>query len=507
MLKEKMRNSKEGGKLRGLIRKTGPHAGISEKEIQQSPPSDYVIQYLDPVESWMNQKLYDLVIKDLSFPAQYYRQGPFHKIRKDYERKDTIIAKAKTGEYIFYTGLIPRIQELCKAKGVELTLCSEEEEPIKLSTKPMPDSLKLRPFQTDFIKQAILKKRGVLIAPTGTGKTILGIGLIASLYEHYKILWLCHTKSLMSQSAKEFEKVFGKGSVGLVGDSNFDVGKYVTVATRQTFVKHTKELANVFDAVVVDEAHHISSLVYAKENGLIKLGQYFDILKELYCPVRIGLTATRADSKGAQLAMEALLGPVIGEFTINEAREQGYMAHPVIKLTKLSKNMVTHDMRNYADVYESGVVRNLEMNRIISELVKGYADEGLTSLVIVTQIVHGELILGMVKRLGVGAVFINGSTETESRELTKHALNGKILKCVICTAVWKEGVNIPELNVLINAAGGKSELATIQAIGRGMRKTETKSHLVIHDFFNPSHRFLIDHFGSRLCLYFDLGWM
>jgi len=469
--------------------------------------TEYVIQYLDPVESWMNQKLYDLVIKDLSFPAQFYRQGPFHKIRKDYDRKDTIISKTKTGEYIFYTGLIPKIQDICKAKGVELTVCLEDEEPIRLSTKPLPDSLKLRPFQTDFIKQAILKKRGVLIAPTGSGKTILGIGLIASLYEHYKILWLCHTKSLMSQSAKEFEKVFGEGSVGLVGDSNYDVGKYVTVATRQTFINHTKELANVFDAVVVDEAHHISSLLYKKEGGVIKLGQYFDILKELYCPIRIGLTATRADSKGAQLAMEALLGPVIGEFTINEAREAGFMAAPKIKLTKLSKSMLTHDKRSYADVYESGVVRNLEMNRIISELVKKYSDEGLTSLVIVTQIVHGTLILGMIQRLGVNVVFVNGSTENQTRDMAKEALNNKAIKCIICTSVFREGINIPELNVLINAAGGKSELATLQAIGRGMRKTATKSELIIVDFFNPSHRFLIEHFALRLCLYFDSGWM
>ena len=459
--------------------------------------TEYVIQYLDPVESWMNQKLYDLVIKDISFPAQYYRQGPFHKVRKDYDCKDAIISKTKTGEYIFYTGLIPKIQELCKTKGMELTVCLEDEEPIRLSTKPMPDSLKLRPFQSDFIKQAILKKRGVLIAPTGTGKTILALGLIASLYEHYKILWLCHTKSLMSQSAKETEKIFGVDSVGLVGDSNFDVGHYVTIATRQTFKKHIAELVNIFDVVIVDETHHVSDFK----------GEYAQILRQTFAPIRIGLTATRADGKGAQLAMEALLGPVIGEFTINEAREAGFMAAPIIKLTKLSKNMVTHDMRNYADVYTSGVVRNLEMNRIISELVKKYSDEGLTSLVIVTQIVHGTLILGICQRLGINVVFVNGSTENQTRDMAKEALNNKAIKCIICTSVFREGINIPELNVLINAAGGKSELATIQAIGRGMRKTETKSHLVIHDFFNPSHRFLIDHFGTRLCLYFDLGWM
>jgi superfamily II DNA or RNA helicase len=465
------------------------------------------IQYLDPVESWMSPELYNLVIKDLSYPDVYYQPGRFHKIRKDYERKDTIIARAKTGEYLFYTGLIPRIQEICREKGIPLEVYTEDEEPIKLSTKAIPKVLQFRPFQEEFIRTAIQKKRGVLIAPTGTGKTILGLGLIASLYENYKILWLCHTKSLMYQTVMETRKVFGDDSVGTVGDDTYEIGKYVTVALRQTFVKHAAKLNNLFDAVIVDEAHHVTSLAYKKEHGVIKLGQYFDILKELYCPIRIGLTATRADGKGEQLAMESLLGPVIGEFTINEAREQGYMAHPKITLTKLTKNPILANERKYADVYEQGVVRNLERNRIIGELVKKYAEEGLSSLVIVQQIVHGELIQNMCTRLGVVSVFVNGSTESETREVAKASLNNKDLKCVICTAVWKEGINIPELNVVINAAGGKSELGTLQAIGRGLRRTETKSELIIHDFFDPSHRFLIEHFGQRLCVYMDNGWL
>ena len=81
------------------------------------------------------------------------------------------------------------------------------------------------------------------------------------------------------------------------------------------------------------------------------------------------------------------------------------------------------------------------------------------------------------------------------------------MKCVICTAVWKEGVNIPELNVVINAAGGKSELVTLQTIGRGLRKTENKSELIIYDFFDNSHHYLVDHFGHRFCLYSDMGWI
>jgi superfamily II DNA or RNA helicase len=466
-----------------------------------------IIKYLDPVESWMSTILHDFVLKDLSYPTKYYRPGRFHKIKKEYEGHSTFVGQAKGGGYIFYTGLIPRVINYCKVQGEEVILLDMPENHIKLSTIPIPPSLNFRPFQEQFVKTSLVEGRGIFIAPTGTGKTVLGLGIIAYLWEHYKILWLCHTKSLMMQTAHEAKLLFGADSVGLVGDDNYDVGKYVTIATRQTFIKHTAELAHVFDMVLVDEAHHVSDLTYKREGGQIKLGQYFDVLKQLYCHLRFGLTATRPDSQLSKLAMESLLGPVIGEFTINEARELGYMADPKIKFKKLAFNSTVHDLRKYADVYEQGVVRNLEMNRDIAENVKLYAEQGGSSLIIVKQVIHGELILNMCRRLGITTEFVNGSTETQTREIIKDALNNKRIQAGICTSVWKEGINIPELDALFNAAQGKSELGTLQAIGRGLRRTATKTELLFHDYFNPSHRFLIEHFGQRLCLYMDNKWL
>jgi len=80
-------------------------------------------------------------------------------------------------------------------------------------------------------------------------------------------------------------------------------------------------------------------------------------------------------------------------------------------------------------------------------------------------------------------------------------------KCIICTSVWKEGLNFPELNVVINAAGGKSEIMTLQALGRGLRVTEKKKFLIFYDIFDPSSRFTVEHFGERLCLYMDNNWI
>jgi len=77
---------------------------------------------------------------------------------------------------------------------------------------------------------------------------------------------------------------------------------------------------------------------------------------------------------------------------------------------------------------------------------------------------------------------------------------------VICTVVWKEGIDIPSLDCVINAAGGKSEIATLQAIGRGLTKIEGKDETEIIDFLDP-YKFLAQHAIMRLQIYVKMGWL
>jgi superfamily II DNA or RNA helicase len=464
----------------------------------------YWIKHLDPVESLMSPDLSEIVTPALSFKSVYWKSGPFHKIRKEYT-KSTIISRKKDG-HLFYTGLIPRIAKIATDKGIEYF---SDEDPMEfpiVADFHLPGGMYHRTFGIDLLFKAIKAKRGVLKAPTGTGKTFIGLSLIYSIKNlEGGVLWLVHTKDLLSQTAKEAEAFFGKENIGKIGDGIYQDTKFLTIATRQSFIDHVGKLGTAYDMLVVDEVHHISSFD----------GEYAKILSKVMAPIRIGLTATlRTDTEGL-LAMEAFIGPVIGEYTINEGREDGYMATPKIiihklankRLTKTDENGKIEDLRKYSDIYEAGVVRNLEQNVIISNLVGNYSKEGKSVLIVVNKIAHGTLLQNMCHSKGFDAEFINGSSDTETRVLAKKYLNEKNIKCVICTAVWKEGVNIPELDVVINAAAGMSELATLQTMGRGMRKTDTKDTLIIHDFFNPSHQYLIKHFGQRVCLFMDMGWM
>jgi len=227
----------------------------------------------------------------------------------------------------------------------------------------------------------------------------------------------------------------------------------------------------------------------------------------LLAPYRFGFTATLPTRLEAQFSYEGLIGPLIAELSINQAAELNILAKPKIKIIKAGFPSHLRDIRDYHSVYEEGIVQNETRNRQVVSIIRDCVSRNETVLIFVNKIKHGENIERMCFDENVGITFIQGSSTMDVRERVKKELNTGVTQAVISTTVWKEGINIPNLNNVINAAGGKSEIATLQAIGRGLRKTSSKSHVTIYDFFDPGHPYLIAHFGERLCLYMDMEWI
>ena len=230
-------------------------------------------------------------------------------------------------------------------------------------------------------------------------------------------------------------------------------------------------------------------------------------MRNVLAPVRIGLTATMPSSMESILTIEGLLGPIIDEVTIAEGQERGTMAEISIKFLKVPIDYKLRDLRKYNDVYDAGVVNNRAQHRLIVETAKEHITKGDSVLILVTRIEHGENLLTEFEHSNTKAIFAQGATEGSVRKEIKEALNSKNIHVVIATTIWNEGINIPELNVIINAAGGKSEIRTLQIIGRGLRLTETKKKLIMYDIMNLNHSFLLNHLGERLALYSELKWL
>jgi superfamily II DNA or RNA helicase len=444
----------------------------------------------------------------LSYPAAFWRSKTVgmskktgraikRKVRVDYT-KDAFCLK-QDGRWFFYTGLIPRVKEYCKESNIRCDVYSLQESYIG-SYPPMLHGIELREDQIELVSDACNKHRGVIQAPTGTGKTILQMA-IRSAFRMNRCLILAHTTSIVKQTFAELLK-FGFKNPQMIGaGESYEKGLYgdTVVSTMQSFVKLEPSVyEDYFEAVIVDEAHHVT-----RPNGT-----YARILSRMLSPIRLGFTATLPTSQEAILTMEGLLGPVIGKQTIQEAAELDILAKPRIKLLKSAYSNRVHDIRKYADVYNAGIVENRQRNRMIAECVKDYVDSGKTVLILVTRLDHGDFLRNILEEhYEVKTEFVEGKTDTIVREQIKTALIEKKQKCVIATAVWREGINIPSLDVVINACGGKSEIMTLQAIGRGLRKTDDKDEVIVVDIFDPSHHYLISHFGQRITLYMNQGWM
>jgi superfamily II DNA or RNA helicase len=454
------------------------------------------IEILDSIECQVSKKDAATLFPILSFESSYWTQGPFKKQRKTYQ-KNVFSYKGQT-HWRFYTGLLPRIRQWCIAQNIPLRIIGEELK-IPRQNPPFLEGIEFRPDQLKMIDLACEHGRGVIHAPTGVGKTIMQLGL-TSCYPNAKVLLLCHTVSIIDQTFKEFQR-FGFKDVEMFGGGNIiqKPSKRITVSTMQSFVKlDPRNYMDYYDIVIVDEAHHTH----------LQDSTYTTILSHLLAPIRIGFTATVRTNIEAQLVSEGMFGPVIGKTTIEEAAELNILARPKLKFIKAQCSPKIMDIRKYQEVYEFGIVNNKLRNRQIAEIVSEFYHNDETTLIFVTHIAHGELIAEELhKLLGIEVPFVQGDMPQDERTKVKNGLLKKTIKICIATTSWGEGIDIKNLQNVVLAGGGKSEIQTLQKVGRGLRKTDGKEFVTIVDFLDLAHFHLVKHTGERLGTYSDMNWL
>jgi len=182
-----------------------------------------------------------------------------------------------------------------------------------------------------------------------------------------------------------------------------------------------------------------------------------------------------------------LLGNIINEVKITDIPEM--LAKPYCELIHYPQNPRL-DGLNWNEAYLEGIVYNEYRNKSILEYIQNHPDESI--LITIKLKEHGEILSHLIP----GAILIFGKDSMKIRDEIKNLLNLKKTKVVIST-VFGEGVNIPELNTIIRAEGGFSEIKTIQSAGRSLRKTSNKNVGKVVDFWDEENKYLSRHFYFR----------
>lgn len=430
----------------------------------------------------------------LSYEDNIWIPGRFGKRKKII--KKYLIDGIRKDENQFLTGYVTMCLDYLDKHNILYKY--ESDIPAVEFDEPYIDGITFRPYQLQLINSALEYGRGVIKAPTGSGKSIVILGIM-SAFSQENILFLVHTTDLVYQMKEDLDK-FGFDAGIWTGKDKYL--KRITVATVQAYKKIARKHITKWDVVFVDEGHHVTKLWK---------GNYYDTLSLTAAPCKFATTATLPEKVEAQFALEGLIGPMIDEVTMGDGTALGFLAEPNITMQvvespihiwsgrKKSKKLAT----NYQKVYTEGIVKNTARNVRIAGSAEMQMDRKGTVLILVTRIEHAHIIQDMI---GLPTEIVKGAVSKDERMRIKEELKCGETRCVIATVAWVEGVDIPSLTCVINAAGGKSEIQTLQKIGRGLRKTRTKDTVDIIDFHDLGNNFLESHSEQRKGIYESQGW-
>lgn len=386
----------------------------------------------------------------------------------------------------FPTGLLPMVRMALEEKGYRLNLISNGKELYPTSVSPdFLQGITLRDYQLEAIQQLLFAKRGVAWMATGSGKTEVMAALIKAL-GYPQTLVLVHLKDLMYQTAERFRERLNC-PIGLIGDGNFSQERII-VAMIQTLANRLPDMNLLgYQLVIVDECHHTSS------------DQMMDILYQIPGAYRYGFSGTPLKNDVlSDLKLISITGEVICEVRNKDLIEEGYSAIPTVKILTVESSKDSDYNAKYKDAYKKLIVMNKERNRLIRKVA---LEAQGTVLILVNFVTHGMIL----KNLIPGATFVHGSDDSTYRQEILQQMRSQS-GVFIASPIFDEGVDVPRIDTVIIAGGGKSRVKLLQRIGRGLRKKEGDNNLIIYDFIDDTNKYLLRHSKARIVTYVAEGF-
>jgi superfamily II DNA or RNA helicase len=356
----------------------------------------------------------------------------------------------------------------------------------------MMSELVLRDYQRECCEKILAAYRAnpsgkeLVVLPTGAGKTICFVWVIAFLAREYSTtaLIIAHRDELLNQAAEKYQAVNPAAVVGKIGAGVREYGGEVTVCSIQTVSRphHLKNLKALYGTgkkllIIVDEAHHQSAESYRR------------VLEALPDAFVLSVTATPERLDGQQIIQKAPLY----QRTIVEMIKDGYLCNlkaiairtdvSLDEVKSLSGDFNEHEL----DLAINTPARNL---RIVNAYLEHTPDKRAVAFCVTVN--HASALAYAFNDMGVPAAVVEGNTSLEERRrIYQEFHDGKIL--VLCTVmVLTEGWDEPLCEVGIMARPTQSQGLYIQMAGRILRLAPNKPYATLLDITDNSttHRLM-----------------
>lgn len=354
---------------------------------------------------------------------------------------------------------------------------------VKIEPYPFQEEI-LRKLETD---RAHGRKRNLVVAATGTGKTIIS----AVDYRRYisknpgkknRLLFIAHRKEILERSLVTFRMVLQNRNFGelLTGDEtpqNYDY-LFATIQSLKKVYEYVPE--DYFDYIIVDEVHHGAADSYERPLTYFKP----DIL--------LGLTATPERMDGQDIT-KYFDDAISTELRLSEAIDRSllvpfnyYGVTDPVDVSRMKFQRGKYDASELEQLYIGNKGR---VDAVLNALndYRPSIDE-VRGLGFCVSIDHAEYMADEFNEAGIPSIALTSKSSREIRETAQTKLVNGEIKFIFSVDLYNEGVDIPSINTELMLRPTESMTIFIQQLGRGLRKNEGKEELIVLDFIGQAHK-------------------
>lgn len=483
---------------------------IGSKIVISNPPQNFI--------KWCEQ--------NLTFQnPEYYKNKNMGLYTGNMSKTIALYKLNKQQQIVIPFGLLRHIMPIVKQGEIELYFQNK-----RYFTPSPEEKFSLFDYQKIAVDALERAKFGILESKAGSGKTRMGLALVARL--HCKTLWLTHTKDLLNQSMRAASEFFDESGFGTITSGEVNIGSSITFATVQTLANQDlRQFFYEWDCIIVDECHRVCGTPE-------QMMQFSRVLNSLSCKHKYGLTATLHRSDGMTKSVIAYIGPVV--YNVPDSAVKGktildVTIHPVFTNTELTNDCFktkkemrqraksrcsfpkaptpipcdneqrTPDFLRITDV----LIQDQQRNKlIINILIKNQQHH---NLILSTRISHLETLLNMLPlELQKQAVLVTGNKQSkkalrEREEALDSMRAGKKSFLFATYSLAKEGLDIPILDRAYLTIPQTDYSVVIQSAGRVARVSPNKTHPICYDFVDVEKRYLFSIFLEN-CLHITYGF-
>jgi len=349
----------------------------------------------------------------------------------------------------------------------------------------------LKPFQDTAVRTMLAKDFGTLSAPTGSGKTVMGLFMLAQ--RRQPALIVVHMRDLAYQWMSRIETFLKipEKEIGLIGGGKKRVGPAVTVALVQSLYKIAADIAKQIGFIIVDECHRCPSRTFTEAVT------HFD------SRYMLGLSATpyRRDKLSKLIFWH--LGDVHHEIDSRQLVDSGDVLSADVHFRETNFTPYFDPVNDYSRML-SELTADDERNRLIADDVarEALASPG-TTLVLSDRKKHCEALWSLIRyRNDAPCEFLTGDRSEQERKDIIARLNAGRIKILVATGqLIGEGFDCPNLETLFLATPVRFSGRVLQYIGRVLRPAPGKSRAKIIDYIDVNVDVLVSAARARERVY------